>query len=107
MLLYQDHQAFVYALAFSPDGGTLASGARDGSLRLRDADGRPSSLSGEPGPKTPAVHAIAFLPDGAVVIGHAHGWHIVRRDADTWRTIGPSSAPTTALAVLGPKTLAV
>ncbi|HJZ57629.1 MAG TPA: hypothetical protein VKE74_21860 [Gemmataceae bacterium] len=108
MLLYEDHKAFVYALAFSPDGETLASGAKDGSVSLRDVDGRVSWLRCEPGPKTPAIHALAFLPDGAVVIGHAYGWHIHRPDAGLpWQVNGPSSTPTNSLALLGPNTLAV
>jgi WD40 repeat protein len=107
VLLYEGHQSVVYALAFSPDGSVLASGAKDGSLLLRGPDGRPHSLY-EQGPKTPAVHAIVFFPDGAVVIGHAHGWHVHRRDAGTWRMFDPpSAAPTTALAVLDANTLAV
>ena len=41
MLLYEDHsRSVVYALAFSPDGAALASGTGNGSLLLRDADGR-------------------------------------------------------------------
>jgi WD40 repeat protein len=107
VLLYEDHHAVVYALAFSPDGSVLASGAKDGSLWLRGPDGQPQSLY-EQGPKTPAVHAIGFLPDGAVVIGHAHGWHVHRRDAGTWRMFSPpSETSTTALAVLDANTLAV
>ncbi|MDB5307358.1 MAG: repeat protein [Gemmataceae bacterium] len=106
MLLYEDHAAVVYALAFSPDGATLASGARDGRLFLRDADGRGRPL-GEPGPKAPAVHAVAYLPDGRMVVGHAHGWHVYRRDADGWTESPSFAAPTTSLAVLNATTLAV
>jgi WD40 repeat protein len=109
MLLYEDHKAVVvYALAFSPDGTTLASGAKDGSVSLRDADGQVSWLRCDPGPKTPAIHALAFLPDGAVVIGHAYGWHIHHQDTKVpWQVNGPSSTPTNSLALLGPNTLAV
>ncbi len=107
MLLYADHKTVVYALAFSPDGNTLASGAQDGSLILRAEDGRPSSLYSEPGPKSPAVHAVAILEDGTVVIGHAHGWHIFRREADIWKMQGPSNIPTTALAALSGTRLVV
>jgi WD40 repeat protein len=108
MLLYQDHQAVVYALAFSPDGGTLASGARDGSLRFTDAAGAGDTLLGD-GPITPAIHTIAYLPgDAGVVIGHAKGWHVYRKNAKTWPEFAPPLlAPTNALGVLGPKILAV
>jgi len=112
MLVYEDHttpdhRPVVYALAFSADGGTLASGSRDGALRLRDAGGDAVALI-EPGVKTPAVHALAFLPDGRLVVGHAHGWHLYRRDDGSWRMLTPpSSAPTTALAAVDAHTLAV
>jgi WD40 repeat protein len=112
MLLYddhrtQDHGSVVYALAFSPDGSTLASGSRDGTLVLRDVAGHADSPL-EPSPKRPAIHAIAFLPDGAAVIGHAHGWHIHRREAHTWSTFAPpTSVPTTALAAVDAGTLAI
>ena len=107
MLLHEDHAAVVFALAFSPDGSTLASGARDGSLALRDADGTLTPFTSGDGPSAPAVHALAFLPDGAVVVGHAHGWHIVRRGPGSWPEIGPSRTPTAALGVLSDKILAV
>ncbi len=107
MLLHQDHKAVVYALAFSPNGATLASGSRDGVVCLRDESGDAFSLF-DPGPKTSPVHAIAFLPDGAVVIGHAHGWYIHYRDTATWPAIGPpSTGPTTGIAVVDANILAV
>lgn len=108
MLLYEDHnKSVVYTLAFSPDGLTLASGARDGSLWLRDAGGDVVPMP-EQGLKTPPIHAVAFLPDGAVVIGHAHGWHVYCRDAGTWRMfIPPSATSTTAVAVVDSSILAI
>lgn len=107
MLLYEDHQSIVFALAFSPDGGTLASGAQKGSLILRDADGKSQALA-ESGLKCPAIHAIAYLPDGTVVIGHARGWHIHRREGNAWKAEPPpSEAPTNSLAVIDADTLAV
>lgn len=103
MLLYEDHKAVVYAVAFSPDGATFASGAKDGSLILRGPDGRTRQLL-EQGPFTPAVHAIAHLADGGIVIGHAKGWYVYRRD----EAVEPvSTPPTTALAVLDRNTLVV
>jgi WD40 repeat protein len=105
MLLHQDHKSVVYALAFSPDGATLASGARDGSVLLREAGGRVQQLC-EPGLKAPAIHAIAHLPDcSGVVIGHAQGWHVYNHSAVIFSP--PNSAPTTSLAMLDANTLAV
>lgn len=109
MLLYEDHnRSAVYALAFSPDGAALASGARDGSLLLRGADGRAYPVT-ERGPKSPPIHAVGFLPDGsAVVIGHAQGFHIYRRTAGVWKLSEPAiHSPVTSLAVLDATTLAV
>jgi WD40 repeat protein len=109
MLLYEDHnRSVVYALAFSPDGAALASGARDGSLLLRGADGRAHPVT-ERGPNSPPIYAVGFLPDGsAVVIGHAQGCHVFHNAAGTWKLSEPSLAsPVTSLAVLDATTLAV
>ena len=47
MLLFEDHRhetstvvhkSLVYAISFSPDGSQLATGARDGSVFVRDAN---------------------------------------------------------------------
>lgn len=107
MLLYQDHQAVVYAVAFSPDGAALASGAKDGSLLVRTGSERAEPRL-ESGPRTPAIHALAYLPDGGLVVGHAKGWHVSRNADETVSMFFPSSAsPTTALAVLDSDILAV
>ena len=109
MLLYEDHnKSVVYALAFSPDGSELASGARDGSLLLHEADGSARPVT-ERGPKSPAIYSVGYLPDGsAVVIGHAQGWHVYRRVAGAWKlTETPPPSSVTSLAVLDSKTLAV
>jgi WD40 repeat protein len=107
MLLYQDHPKPVYAVAFAPDGRTLATGAQDGSLVLRDGSGRPHHLL-ERGPNTPEIHSLGYLPDGSVVVGHANGWEVFRHDGGAWRLIDPSApGPVTALAVLDQNTLAI
>src|SRR5947209_8007298 len=79
MLLYEDHKAVVNAVAFSPDGRTLATGAGDGALVLRDTTGGPLSFL-QCGPQTPAIHSVGYLPDGAVVVGHPKGWEVFRQD---------------------------
>jgi WD40 repeat protein len=102
-----DHKAVVYAVAFSPDGSTLATGAKDGSLLLRDCFGHVSPLR-ERGVKPQPVHAISYLPNNAgVVIGGEFGWSGWRLEGEVWTQFGPQSTrPVTSLAVLSERTVA-
>lgn len=59
------HTDAVTALAFSPDGGTLASASRDTSIRLWSLESG-AELSAMAGDKA-ATNAIAFSPDGATL----------------------------------------
>lgn len=113
MMLFEDHKSVarstvVYALAFSPDGGTLASGAKDGSVILRDSGGKRHLLC-EPGPDTVPVHSITFAADGSTIfLGEANGWRGKRFDGKSWNAFGPTNAtPTTSLAMIDDRTLAV
>ena len=117
MLLFEDHRhetpavthkSVVYAIAFSPDGSTLATGARDGSVFVRDASGHVSSLL-ERGPKVLPVHALGFQPNGAgLVVGGAFGWMNYKQDGGAWQEFGGhSSLPVTSLAVLNDRTVAI
>lgn len=112
MLLYENHKSVhngvVSALAFSPDGSALASGAKDGAIYLRDATGELSLLA-ERGPADRSINALAYSPDGfALFVGGSFGWHGLRHEGDTWRAFGPPNVvPVTALAMLDERTLAV
>jgi tetratricopeptide (TPR) repeat protein len=63
---FQGHQDSVYAVAFSPDGETIVSGSRDGTLRLWTRQGEPI---GEPlRGHQDSVGAVAFSPDGETIV---------------------------------------
>lgn len=114
MLLFEDHNAtgdckgVVTAVAFAPDGSALASAGRDGAVVVRDSSGEPHSLLEHAANSLP-VHSVVFTPDGAVIVGGPFGWRGFRVDESGQRTeFGPDQiAPTTGLAVLDGRTLAV
>jgi WD40 repeat protein/tRNA A-37 threonylcarbamoyl transferase component Bud32 len=80
------HESKVYAVAYSPDGRTVATGSEDNTARLWDpATGQPR---GEPLPHTHEVRRVAFRPDGRVVVTVA-GDHAARLwDPATGRSLG-------------------
>jgi WD40 repeat protein len=65
MLILDGHQSSVHALAFSPDSYQLASGSRDGSIRIWD----PAGGCTEGAPEEDGCNDICFRPDGSLVVG--------------------------------------
>lgn len=109
MVLYENHRnAIVYSLAFAPDGSVVASGAKDGSVLLRDTSGRRFPLAEHDSCSLP-VHSVVYTPDGSsVIVGGAFGWLGRRWDGKSWHVFGPTrSSAVNSLAVLDDRTLAV
>jgi WD40 repeat protein/transcriptional regulator with XRE-family HTH domain len=96
-------RAQLFALAFSPDGGTLATGGAGKVLRLWNvADpARPVGYPALPGGFRGGVQALAFSPDGRTMLAGAVGpvlrwWDV--RDPAVPRTLAPPALEASASA---------
>lgn len=94
----------VAALAFSPDGETLAGGGPDDLIHLWRPPADAGTLAGQPG----GTQALAFSPDGRfLAVGGAGGevrvWDVPARTL--LARAAPEPFPVTALAFVGPGTV--
>jgi WD40 repeat protein len=74
-----NHQSFILALAFAPDGATLATGTIDGTVKLWDVTTgreRKTFALGQP------IKAVAFAPDGRTLAVGTWPW--VKPDNQAW-----------------------
>jgi WD40 repeat protein/serine/threonine protein kinase len=88
-----EHRGFVGAMAFSPDGTTLASGARDGIVKLWDVS--TGQMKGTLRVLAP-VRALAFSPDGwtlAAGAGRYLGTDKVAHAVTLWDVAGGTRLP--------------
>jgi WD40 repeat protein len=89
--------ATVFALAFSPDGKTLASGSADSTVRLWDVATRRQigrSLTAHAG----TVFALAFSPDGKTLASGSRDNTVQFWDTATHRQIGSLATPANSIA---------
>ncbi|MCX5379926.1 WD40 repeat domain-containing serine/threonine protein kinase [Streptomyces sp. NBC_00091] len=100
----EGHPQSLVALAFSPDGRTLAAGGSGGELWLWDTVTRRTitKFGGEP----PRVFGLAFSPDGWTLVGSCQDGTLRRWDVRT-RTALPALSGFETLSVPTPYSLAV
>src|SRR5438552_1137043 len=77
--VFEGHSNFVWSVAFSPDGQTLASGSADHSIRLWDVSNRQcfQTLQGH----TNWVFVLGFSPDGRYLVSSGYDRRLVVWDA--------------------------
>jgi WD40 repeat protein len=107
MIQFDGHTATVCSLAFSPDSMTLASGAKDGGVKLWDAAGGPAGnvVVSQPGVRK----ALAWSPTGDALATGCQWRMTLFRGGPEWRERAcPAIAgDVTTLTFLAPHLLAV
>jgi WD40 repeat protein len=86
---YAGRSDWVNAVAFSPDGGVLASGSNDGLIRLRDVRTLAVQRTFGAGEKSYPVDCLAFSPSGGELASGGEGDSIGRWDLRTGRALPP------------------
>jgi len=89
------HEHWVQAIAFSPDGASVATG--EGSLRIWDvASGRLKSIHADDAMR--GIHGLAYSPDGRIVaaVGALFGREALLWDTSTEKLVQDFVEPTAA-----------
>ena len=76
--LLRGHLGWVHAVAFTPDGKTLATGSADAAVKLWDRAGERTVLRGHKG----WVRGVAFAPDGKRIVSvgdEIRVWDLAKR----------------------------
>ena len=79
------HTSAIIAVAFSPDGTTIATGSSDNSIRLWDSNTGEhiKTLEGH----TDALHSVAFSPDGKTLISGDQARSLLVWDLDSGKVL--------------------
>jgi eukaryotic-like serine/threonine-protein kinase len=75
------HQEAVKSVAFSPDGGTLASSGDDGVIRLWNTATGQERIAVKVAPSLPRISALVFTRDGKTLVSGSWDTHVRLFDA--------------------------
>ncbi|KAF7987115.1 hypothetical protein HWV62_313 [Athelia sp. TMB] len=95
--VYKRHTSSVRSAAFSPDGRRIASGSRDGSIHIWDAETGLVKVGPIQG-HADYLHSSAFSPDGHTVVSGSRDGTICICDAETGiLAVGPFEGHTSTV----------
>jgi WD40 repeat protein len=98
-----DRQAWITALAFSPDGASVAAGHDDGKVRIWDVAGQQlvGEIAAHPSlPIKKAVSALAFSPDGCFLATAGEDLVVRVWDADSHKLVAELKSHTDRIPAL-------
>ena len=96
---FKGHAKFVYGVAFSPDGKSLASAGEDLAILWDIATAKPTFRL-EPDGGDPSSHAVAFAPDGKTLAVGGWSADVQFWDPATGKLLGKFDEPSLACLAL-------